>query len=164
MSSPSIIEAKDFTKPAIRRKALSAQNGASQATTVDFGEFGSYTFDEPIAHGGTGLGPSPLQGVLAALCACESVTFNRTAAEMGFSYSKISFDAGYSIDIRGRQGARDVVPHFQSVKVEARVFTDETSERLSAVVEETEVRCPVLNLIKDANVRVEMVWIAQTSS
>ncbi len=155
-----IVEAKDFSKPVVRRKSLSARNGATLATTVDFGEYGSYTMDEPIAHGGTGLGPSPLQAVLGALCACEGVTFGRTAIDMDFSYQRITFDAAFSIDIRGRQGARGVVPHFQSVKVEARVFTDETAERLKEVVEETEVRCPVLNLIKDANVRVDMVWIA----
>jgi len=158
-----VVEAKDFSNPIIRRKALSARNGATLATTVDFGEFGCYTMDEPIAHGGTGLGPSPLQAVLGALCACEGVTFGRTAVDMGFTYERITFDAAFSIDIRGRQGARGVVPHFQSVKVEARVFTNESSQRLQEVVEETEVRCPVLNLIRDAQVRVDMVWIIQGS-
>ena len=52
-----------------------------------------------------------------------------------------------------------MVPHFQSVKVEARVSTRESEERLKKVVEETEARCPVFNLIKDANVRIDMVWI-----
>ncbi len=158
-----VVEAKDFSTPLIRRKALSARNGATLATTVDFGEFGCFTMDEPIAHGGTGLGASPLQAVLGALCACEGVTFGRTAAEMDFIYERIAFDAAFTIDVRGRQGARGVVPHFQSVKVEARVFTDETAARLQEVVEETEVRCPVLNLIRDAQVRVDMVWIVHGS-
>lgn len=154
-----VVEEKDFTKPIVRRKALSAVNRADMATRIDFEGYTSIVFDEPSAHGGTDMGASPLQGVLGALCACEAVTFNRTSADMGFSYSGISFDAAFTIDIRGRQGARDVVPHFQSVKVEARVETTETEARLAEVVEETEARCPVYNLIKDAGVRVEMAWI-----
>jgi uncharacterized OsmC-like protein len=54
-------------------------------TVLDAGEHGSFATDEPVEHGGTGEGPSPLQTVLGALCGCESVTFNRTAAERGFA-------------------------------------------------------------------------------
>ncbi len=54
---------------------------------------------------------------------------------------------------------RCVVPHCQSVKVEARVRTTESEARLKAVAEETEAHCPVFNLIKDAEARIQMVWI-----
>lgn len=154
-----VVDQMDFSKPILRRKEISATNNAGCATQVDFGAAGQFTFDEPSAHGGTDQGPTPLTGVLAALCACEGVTFSRTAGEMGFAYDGITFDAGFTIDIRGRSGMRGVVPHFQTVKVEARVDTQESPARLEKVVAETEARCPVYNLIKDAGVRVEMVWI-----
>ena len=54
---------------------------------------------------------------------------------------------------------RGVVPHFQTVKVEASVRTRESEARLTSVVEETEARCPVFNPIKDAGVRIEMIWV-----
>lgn len=149
----------DVTQPMIRRKQLTAVNHASMMTEIDFGEYGDFATDEPVAHGGTGEGPSPLQTVLGALCGCESVTFNRTAAEMGFSYEKIEFEAEYTIDIRGRMGVRGVVPHFQTIRVEAIVTTSESEERLAEVVEETETRCPVFNLVSDAGVKTEMRWI-----
>ena len=149
------------SKPIIRKKALSAKNSATLATRVDFGDYGSFVFDEPKPHGGTEMGPSPLQGVLGALCACESVTFKRTADELNFDYDGIEFAAAYTIDIRGRQGVRGVVPHFQTVKVEATVLTTESDMRLRDVVEETEARCPVFNLVKDAGVRVQMSWTAK---
>ncbi len=154
-----VVNEKDFTKPIVRRKVLTARTEGDMATVVDCGEFGTFSLDEPSAHGGTDKGPSPLQAVLGALCGCEAVTFSRTAHDMGFAYDGIDFSAAFTIDIRGRQGMRGVVPHFQSVKVEARVSTQETQERLLEVVEETEARCPVFNLIKDANVRADVVWI-----
>lgn len=81
--------------------------------------------------------------VLAALCGCEGITFNRTAAELDFPYEGIDFRGSYTIDTRGRMGNREVRPHFQTVRLEARVFTSESAERLREVVEETEapVQC-----------------------
>lgn len=149
----------DVTQPIVRRKQLVATNHAGMFTEIDFGEYGYFATDEPEAHGGTGEGPSPLQTVLGALCGCEAVTFNRTAAEYEFSYEGISFEAEFTIDIRGRLGVRGVRPHFQTIRVEATVTTDESEERLREVVEETETRCPVFNLVTDAGVKTEMRWI-----
>lgn len=160
MATQVVSEAQlDLSRPIIRKKAITAVNDGSLRTEIDCGEFGVMVTDEPVAHGGTGEGPSPLQTVLGALCGCESVTFSRTAAEMGFQYAGIDFEAMYTIDIRGRLGERSVRPHFQTVRVQAMVRTDESEERLRAVVEETEARCPVFNLLKDANVNVEMLWV-----
>lgn len=128
-------------------------------TDIDFGEFGSIVTDEPVAHGGTGEGPSPLQAVLGALCGCEAVTFNRTAADLDFDYDGIEFEAEFTIDIRGRMGHEEVRPHFQTIRVQATVTTDESEERLIEMVEETERRCPVFNLVMDAGVKTEMLWI-----
>jgi uncharacterized OsmC-like protein len=52
-----------------------------------------------------------------------------------------------------------VRPHFQTVRVQAIVVTNEPEERLREVVEETERRCPVFNLLTDANVNIEMTWV-----
>jgi uncharacterized OsmC-like protein len=113
----------------LRRKALSARNEATTRTVVDCGEPGRLTLDEPVRHGGTGEGPSPLQVVLGALCGCEAVTFRRAATEMGLSYDALDFEAAFTIDIRGRQGDRSVRTHFQTVRVRAVVTTGEPMER-----------------------------------
>lgn len=143
----------------VRRRALSAHNGASMRTVVDCGEAGRLTLDEPVPHGGTGEGPTPLQAVLAALCGCEAVTFRRTATELGLSYAALDFEAAFTIDIRGRQGDRSVRPHFQTVRVRAVVTTSEPTAKLAAVIAETEARCPVLNLLLDAKVDLKMEWL-----
>jgi uncharacterized OsmC-like protein len=43
--------------------------------------------------------------------------------------------------------------------MQAMVTTSETEERLREVVEETERRCPVFNLLSDADVNVQTVWV-----
>jgi uncharacterized OsmC-like protein len=143
----------------LRRKTLTAHNEATMRTAVDFGESGRLILDEPTAHGGTGEGPTPLQAVLGALCGCEAVTFRRTATELGLAYSALDFEAAFTIDIRGRQGNRSVRPHFQTVRVRAVVSTAEPIEKLAAVIEETEARCPVMNLLLDAQVGLRIEWL-----
>ncbi len=156
-----VVSAEDLDKPIVGRKFVSARNDGTMKTVIDTGEFGTIVTDEPIAHGGTGSGPSPLQAVLGALCGCEGVTFNRTAEEFEFAYEGIEFKGSYTVDVRGRMGNRAVRPHFQTVRLEARVFTSESKERLREVVEETEARCPVFNLISDADVKIETLWIRE---
>jgi uncharacterized OsmC-like protein len=146
----------------LRRSTLTAHNEATMRTVVDCGEAGRLVLDEPVPHGGTGDGPTPLQAVLGALCGCEAVTFRRTATERGLSYSALDFEAAFTIDIRGRQGDRSVRPHFQTVRVRAVVSTAEPLDKLSAVIEETEARCPVLNLLLDAKVNLHIEWLRDT--
>jgi hypothetical protein len=61
--------------------------------------------------------------------------------------------------VRGRQGDRSVRPHFQTVRVRAVVSTAEPIGKLAAVIEETEARCPVLNLLLDAKVNLQIDWL-----
>ena len=142
----------------VRRKTVTAHNDATMRTVADFGEFGRVTLDEPAGHGGTGQGPSPLQAVVGALCGCEAVTFSRTAAELGLRYESLDFEAAFTIDIRGRLGDRSVRPHFQTVRVRAVVATAGPMDELAAVIEETEARCPVMNLLLDAKVDLRVEW------
>ncbi len=156
-----VVSAENLERPIIRKKRLTARNDGDMLTVIDTGEFGVLVTDEPVPHGGSGEGPSPLQTVLGALCGCEAVTFNRTAAEAGFEYEGIDFAAEYTIDIRGRMGVRGVRQHFQTIRVQATVYTTEPEERLREVVAETEARCPVFNLVSDAGVNLEMLWVRE---
>jgi uncharacterized OsmC-like protein len=154
-----IVGAADLDRPIVRRKSVAARSDGMMKAVIDCAEFGTFVTDEPVRHGGTGEGPSPLQAVLGALCGCESVTFYRTAQEKGFAYDGIDFEGEFTIDIRGRMGHAGVRPHFQTVRMQATVTTEETEERLREVVEETERRCPVYNLLHDADVKIETAWV-----
>lgn len=154
-----VILESELDRPTLRRKHVVATNDGTTRTVIDAGDYGVLVTDEPVSQGGRGSGPSPLQTVLGALCGCESVTFHRTAADLDFAYDGITFEAGFTIDIRGRQGDRAVRPHFQTVRLIATVTSAETVARLEEVVEETEARCPVYNLLSDAGVDVQTTWV-----
>ncbi len=61
-------------------------------------------------------------------------------------------------------GDRSVRPHFQTVRVRAVVATEETPEAFAAVVEETEARCPGMNLIDGAGGDLQVEWVRDAGS
>ena len=61
--SSKVVSAEDLSKPIIRKKSVSVSNEGTMKAVIDAGEFGKFVTDEPVPHGGTGEGPSPLQAV-----------------------------------------------------------------------------------------------------
>lgn len=112
--------------------------------------------DEPF---GSNEGPTPLETTLAALVGCEGVIINRCAGAMGFSYSKVEIEAEGEVDGRGSRGVAGVRPYFNWVKLKIRLRSPETAERLHKLQRNVEFRCPVMNLMKSADVDVEARWI-----
>jgi uncharacterized OsmC-like protein len=146
--------------PKLMRKTLTARNDSGVRTVVVNRTGLSLTTDEPVGYGGgTGTAPTPLETVVGALCGCSATTFERAAGEAGFDYAGLEFDAAYTVDLRGLLGEAEVRPHFQSVEAEIRVHTAESAERLQAVVDVTEKRCPVRNLLLDAGVALSVTWV-----
>lgn len=144
--------------PKMLRNTVSARNVEGVRTVVSTRGGLSLATDEPVSRGGRGSAPTPLETVVGALCGCSAVTFERAAGEVSFDYAGIDFDAAYTLDRRGLLGEADVRPHFQTVEVEARVRTAEPPGRLQAVVEVTERRCPVRNLLVGAGVALSIKW------
>jgi uncharacterized OsmC-like protein len=149
-------------KPRIVRTTLHATNETSVRTVVTTRAGKMLVTDEPVSQGGTATAPTPLETVIGALCGCSTTTFSRAARELDLDYESIDFDAGYLLDLRGLLGEAEVVPYFQAVEVTAKVRTNASPELLAKVVEVTEHRCPVRNLLVDAGVALKMTWEAVT--
>ncbi len=142
------------------RATLWARNEQGVRTVVTTRDGHTIVTDEPVARGGTGSAPTPLETVVGALCGCTAVTFERAARERGLAYSGIDFAASYRLDRRGLLGLAEQRPYFDVVRVEARVRTTAPAALFREVVEVTEQRCPVRNLLLDAAVDLAISWQA----
>lgn len=103
-------------------------------------------------------GPTPLETTLSALAGCEGVIIYRCATAMRFKYSAVEIDAEGEVDQRGSRGVRGVRPYFNWVKMNIRIHSGETPERLERLKKNVEYRCPVMNLFRSADVEVEANW------
>ncbi len=139
---------------------LTARDDGGMRTVTRTRDGFSVVTDETAARGGTGAAPTPLDTVIGALCGCTNVTFANAAHELGFGYDGIDFEVSYTLDPRGLAGEPGVRPHFQTVRMQARVRGAEPDAWLADVAEITERRSPVRNLLADARVGLEMTWTA----
>ena len=81
--------------------------------------------DEPPSRGGQDRGQSPLELLLASLCACTNVTAGRMAEKRRLEYSALEMHAEGELDSRGRRGLADVPVHYQALRLHVTITTDE---------------------------------------
>lgn len=116
-----------------------------------------FTIDEPAALGGTDLGANPVEHLLAALGACQVITFQVWAGTLGIRVDSIDVQLSGHLDLRGFFGtAASVRPGFDGIQVDVRITGPETRERYDALVAAVEEHCPVLDNLR-SRVPVETV-------
>ncbi|WP_096200528.1 OsmC family protein [Bacillus sp. FJAT-45350] len=121
-------------------------------------EFNSFIMDEPVELGGTDEGANPMEYIAAALNGCKAVMIPLIAKEQGFTFTNLDFETTGVIDIRGLMGEEGVNPHFQKVRFTVKIETEESEEAIEKLKSEVERRCPVYNLLADANVKIDAIW------
>ena len=136
-------------------RKVSGKNEASTRTVMTVRK---HTIVADEAAGGD-TGPTPLETTLAGLVGCEGVIINRCATAMHFKYSGVDIDAEGEVDQRGSRGVHGVRPYFNWVKLTIRIQTDEPDDRFAKLKKNVEYRCPVMNLFRSADVKVDAEWI-----
>ena len=137
---------------------VKARNHGGTRTMVQVRDFDPVFTDEPASLGGTNTAPSPLETVLAALVGCDGVIIHGVAKAMGFSYAGVDFTCQSQIDVRGPKGVPGVRPYFEVATLDIVVYTDESERRLDQLRKNVEFRCPVMNLLRAADVRMDVTW------
>ena len=144
----------DPNKSLIGVREIRGTNAAEPKTVCRVRDFTVMT-DEKT---GTNIAPSPLETVLCALTGCEGVIINRCAKAMNFKYSGVDFICDGWVDARGSRGVRGVRPHFQKVEFKVLLQTEEPDDRIAKLRKNVEMRCPVMNLLGDADVELDVTW------
>jgi len=139
-------------------RSVAGHNAACTRTEIRVRDFEIVATDEPSTLGGTNTAPSPLETVLVALVGCDGVIINGVAKAMRFAYSGVDFDCTGQIDIRGPKGVPGVRPYFEAVTLTITLHTDEPEARIEKLKFNVENRCPVMNLLKDAGVVLDVTW------
>lgn len=137
---------------------VKGSNAGGTRTVHQVRDFPLAATDEPDTLGGTNTAPSPLETVLVALIGCDGVIIHGVAKAMGFDYAGVEFQCESSIDVRGPKGVPGVRPYFEAAKLDITIFTDESDARLATLQKNVEFRCPVMNLLRAADVALQANW------
>jgi uncharacterized OsmC-like protein len=128
------------------------------ACAIHVREFPPLVSDEPPSRGGRDRGQSPLELLLASLCACTNVTAGRMAEKLRFEYSGLEMHAEGELDTRGRRGLADVPVHYRAVRLRVTVTTHEPERRVERLARLVARYCPVDTLMRPVVPDFEVTW------
>ena len=151
MSDPDLLQPS--VDPKVKKIGIRKVNARNEASTRTVTKIRDFTFVTDEASG-TNTGPSPLESVLASLTGCEGVIINRVAEAMRFKYSAVDMECEGEVDQRGSRGVQGVRPYFNWVNLKIAIHSNESPQKLERLKKNVEYRCPVMNLLRGAQVEV----------
>lgn len=143
-------------RPLVTMRAEGEAGGVK--TTVRIGEHTPFIVDEPERLGGTNKGPNPLEYLLGALSSCTTIMIAYVAQDLNFDYEGVHFVTEGTLDPRGFQGMEGVRTYFESVQMKIVLDTTESDERIAELRKGVEARCPIHNLMHEADVEMTAEW------
>lgn len=99
--------------------------------------------DEPEDLGGTNAGMNPVEALLCALGACQSIVAAAFASSQDFSFEEFHVELEGDLDPDGFMGLADVRNGFQEIRYKMHFKTNETQEKAEEFAKFIETRCPV---------------------
>lgn len=104
--------------------------------------------DEPKGIGGTDLGPSPVELVLAALGSCQEITYRAFATALGIPLDGVAVSVEGDIDFRGFFAIDDSIrPGFGALRVSVTLTTSASQAEVDRLVAAVNRHCPVLDML-----------------
>lgn len=100
--------------------------------------------DEPKSLGGSDQGMNPVEALLCALGACQTIVASAFARAQGFKFEEFHVELEGDLDTDGFLGKNpNVRKGFQEIRYNMFFKTEESQERTEAFVQFIERTCPV---------------------
>lgn len=100
-------------------------------------------FDEPEELGGTNIGLNPVEALLSALGACQTIVATAFAEYQDFKFEEFHVELEGDLDPDGFMGLADVRNGFQEIRYKMHFKTNESLEKTQNYAKFIESRCPV---------------------
>ncbi|PXW87207.1 putative OsmC-like protein [Streptohalobacillus salinus] len=104
--------------------------------------------DEPEALGGTDTAINPVELLLSALGACQSIVARTYAEKFDINLKHFKVNLAGDIDLDGFFDKADVRPGFYDIRATYEIETDAREEQVAAFVKFLEAHCPVGDTIE----------------
>ena len=114
--------------------------------------------DEPKERGGTNLGPTPTELLVAALASCTNVVTHRLAEKNGVEIEAMHVDVEALFDRRGAAAIEPVDIPFKEIKMTITMTAAGDDAAIAKVQSELGNYCPIEKTLTNAGTKVEKIW------
>ena len=116
------------------------------------------TIDEPAARGGTNMGLSPTETLIAALIGCTNVITHKIAEQNGADIQKMDVSAEVKFDRRGVTLQEEIDLPFPEIRLQINMTTDAEDAAVEAMKRDLSRYCPVARVISAAGTKIVEEW------
>ena len=138
----------------LRAKADCPSHAKSDISIRDL----NFTIDEPTERGGTNLGPTPTDTVIAALIGCTNVIGHKCANKLGVDIGHLKIDAICDFDRRGVTLEEEIEVPFEALTLEVVSDGSASDEALQTVAVEVAKFCPLSKLFENGGTALTVNW------
>jgi len=118
----------------------------------------NFAIDEPTERGGTNLGPTPTDTVIAALIGCTNVIGHKCAKKLGVDIGHLKIDAICDFDRRGVTLEEEIEVPFEALELTVASDGSASDEDLQTVAAEVAKFCPLSKLFENAGTKLTVNW------
>jgi putative redox protein len=116
------------------------------------------TLDEPLERGGTNLGLTPTETLMAALIACTNVITHKVAHKNGVQIKSMHVRAEAQFDRRGVTLQQEIDVPFPAVTLYIDLETDADAAAIERVKRELAMFCPLAKVLRGAGSELREIW------
>lgn len=116
------------------------------------------TIDEPKERGGTNMGLSPTETMVAALIACTNVITHKCARKHGVEINAMSIEAESTFDRRGTQLIEEIEVPFPKIRLVINVTTNANDIDVKKVKVDLHRFCPIAKVIRNSGTEIDEMW------
>jgi uncharacterized OsmC-like protein len=116
------------------------------------------TIDEPTQRGGTNMGLSPTETLVASLIGCTNVIGQRAGEKHGVHFEDLTVDALADFDRRGVMFEEEIEVPFPKIVLTIKGKADVDDATLEKVKTDLAKFCPIAKVIRASGTAIEEVW------
>ncbi len=118
----------------------------------------STIIDEPAVRGGTNMGLTPTDTLMAALIGCTNVISQRIAHNKGVELADLTIDVKAQFDRRGVSLEEAIAVPFPQITLTITGRSNATPQQLEEIKQDLTKYCPLSVVIRAAGTRIDEVW------
>ena len=114
--------------------------------------------DEPEARGGTNLGLTPTETLLASLIGCSNVITHRIAEKQGVKIENLDITADAKFDKSGASIIEEIEIPFPEVNLNINIKCDANEQQFNKINEQLRMYCPISKVIRNSGTTITENW------
>ena len=114
--------------------------------------------DEPNVRGGTNLGLTPTETLMASLIGCTNVISNRIAERLKVKINKMDINLEATFNKDGVSLSKEVEVPFPEINLNIKIDTNASKEQLETIKKELKMYCPISKVITNSGSKINDIW------